>query len=1495
MSVGEAKNRKVGAVMVAGAGIGGMQAALDLANSGFKVYLVEESSAIGGRMSQLDKTFPTNDCAMCTISPKLVEVDKHPNIEILTRTKILSLEGKPGRFKAKVIKAPRFVDLELCNACGDCLEVCPVAVENDYEQGLAQRKAIFKKYPQAIPNALAIDKNERPPCVQACPARVNCQGYAALTAQGKFAEAAKLIYERNPFLSICGRVCHHPCEAECYRGEHDEPVAINPIKRFLGDWALDHPQEMREVFERQRIEDEPLKERRAKNRSHRIAVIGSGPAGLTSALDLVKLGYQVTIFEASPVYGGMLRTGFPDYRLPKGIVDQEIRRILDEGIELKLNTTVGRDVSLEELSSQGYEASFIAIGLQIGRVPKLEGSDHAGVLNGLEFLRQVNLGEPFEIGQEVIVIGGGNVAIDVAITARRVGAGKVKLVCLESRESMPAHAWEIQDALEEGVEIHNSWGPVRINGQKRVSGVHLRRCTRVIDEAGRFNPQYDESATMELPGDTLIFAIGQAIDRNVTAKLGLELSDQGTVKVDETTLETSIKGVFAGGDAIKVRSSVVEAVAFGHEASISIDRYIHGEDLYRGRQVAKEVAPRPEKPVTPAARVKERRISIQNRQGNFAELALTIGAEEAVKEAKRCLNCGICSECLQCVYVCGPKAIFHDMKPVVEELDIGALIIATGVQPFAARAKPEFGYGRYPNVLTSLEFERVLSASGPFGGHITRPSDHRAPKRIAWLQCVGSRDQLCGKEYCSSVCCMYATKQAIVTREHAGGDIETFIFYNDIRAFGKGFDRYYDRARNELGVRYVKCGVSSIKQLQQSKNLIIKYIDDGNQIMEEEFDMAVLSVGLVPSASSKELFDRLGVQTNRYGFCQAGDLRPSRTNLEGVFVCGAGESPKDIPESVMEASCAAALAGELLADVRGSLISEKEYPLERSVDHEEPKVGLFICHCGTNIARVIDVESLAQFGSRLPHVVHAERNLYTCSTDTQRKMVETIREKGINRVVVSSCTPRTHEPLFQDTIREAGLNKYLFEMANIRDQCSWVHPDTPDLALEKAKDLVAMAVQRAATLEPLVEKEFPISRSALVIGGGAAGMTAALSLANQGFKAFIVEKSGSLGGNLKKVRRLLDGTDTSQFLSDLIRKVDDHPGVEAFMNAEIVEFSGHVGEFHTLVRYGGQERKIDHGVLIFATGAREHQPDEYLYGKSKKVMTQLELEALIAENPEAAVEMNRVVMIQCVGSREEPHNYCSRICCQEAVKNALQLAELNPEAKIYVLYRDMRTYGFQELYYLKAREKGVIFIRFDPERKPEVQETGGRLEVKVFDSTLLESVELEADRLILSAGVRAQENLPELLQKFKVPANEDGFLLEAHMKLRPLDFASEGMFMAGLAHAPKVLKETLIQACGAASRAATILSKERLRISGSVAVVDEDKCAICLTCIRVCPYNVPKINENNRAYIDAASCQGCGTCAAACPAKAIEVQHYKDNQILAKCDALDILRELESV
>jgi len=1517
---------KVGAVLIMGAGIGGMQAALDLADAGFKVYLVDKTAAIGGHMAQLDKTFPTNDCAMCTISPKLVECDKHLNIEIITQAQVEKVTGEAGNFQVTLRQDPLYVDPIQCNACGDCVAVCPITLPDEFNESVDGRKAIYKQYPQAIPNHYAISKGHRAPCRLACPAGTNAQAYVALIAQGKFAEALEVIEERLPFPGVLGRVCHHPCEAQCNRREIDEAVSVCALKRFVADYMAEQSEgRNREGRGEWKMENGKWKmENGARSPVQfptsnfpfphpRVAIVGAGPAGLTAAADLARWGYPVTVFEASPEPGGMMRWGIPAYRLPREVLNREIQAVLDLGVELKTNTPIGPELTLKDLQGRGYQAIFLAVGAQKNAQLGIPGEeDYEGVIDCLEFLRQANSGDRTKPGEKVLVIGGGNSAIDSARTALRLGCQEVTVVYRRTRQEMPAIPTEIMEAEEEGIQFHYLAAPVRILGENgKVTGMECQRMELgEPDESGRRRPVPIAGSEFVLEADTIIPAIGQVGDLPfLQDHPQIEVTRRGAIVVDPVTLATGEPGIFAGGDAVSGAASVVEAIGQGHEAAISIDRYLSGVDLRAGRE-----EPQPEPAGVPPRKFERQprqemaHLSLEQRRTTFHELGWGLTQEQAIAEARRCLACGLCSECLQCVKVCAAGAINHDAKERFFDLQVGAIILAPGYELVAPELRAEYGYGRYPNVLTSLEFERILSASGPFQGQILRLSDGRHPKRIAWIQCVGSRDSSCGRDYCSSVCCMYATKQAMVAKEHEA-DIEATIFYNDLRAFGKGFERYYERAKNEHGVRYVKSMVSTVKELQQSNNLVLRYALDNGEIQEEEFDLVVLSVGLNPTAAARPLAEKTGIALNRFGFAQTSKFHPNETSRPGIFTCGTFEAPMDIPEAVMTASSAAALAGSLLAEARGTLVSEKVYPPERDVSQEEPRVGVFVCHCGSNIARVVEVEDVVEYARTLPHVVHAEHNLYTCSSDAQREIIETIKEKGLNRVVVSSCTPRTHEPLFQDMLREAGLNRYLFEMANIRDQCSWVHAEVPEQATEKAKDLMRMAVARAITLEPIQDMSYEVCQKGLVVGGGLAGMTAALTLAEQGFETFLIEREPVLGGRLRYLHYTLEGEDPHEHFRQLLERIESEPRLIVYTQAEIIDFSGHVGDFKTRIRTPQGEVDLEHGVIIVATGGVEYQPEEYLYGQDPRVLTQVELEEKIyeweagklgggetgkpghgetaSEFPNAPISEfpKQVVMIQCVGSRDEEHPYCSRVCCASAVKNARRLKQLNPDTNVYVLYRDMRTYAFKELAYRQAREAGVVFIRYEPERKPEVRANNGPLEVSVVDPVLGRRVQFRPDYLVLSSAIRPHPTHPDLARRFKVSLDNDGFFLEAHLKLRPLDFANEGMFLCGLAHSPKFAEEAIAQARGAAARAATVLSREFLTVSGMVAQVDEEKCAACLTCVRVCPFHVPIIYDH-AAHIDPALCQGCGTCAAACPAKAIQVSHYQDHQILAKCASL---------
>jgi len=732
---------------------------------------------------------------------------------------------------------------------------------------------------------------------------------------------------------------------------------------------------------------------------------------------------------------------------------------------------------------------------------------------------------------------------------------------------------------------------------------------------------------------------------------------------------------------------------------------------------------------------------------------------------------------------------------------------------------------------------------------------------------------------------MYATKQAVVAREH-DAEIRPVIFFIDMRAQGKGFDRYFERAKESQGISFVRSMVSRVTQDPSTSNLEVHYLDEQGVFKDRSFDMVVLSVGFSPTQEARTLASTLGVATDSFGFCKVEGFNLVATSREGIYVCGVSQSPKDIPESVVQASGAAAEAMALLSDARGTLVAVESQQGERDIVEEEPRIGVFVCHCGHNIAGVVDVEQVSCYARSLPHVVYADHTLFACSSDAQGMMADIVREHSLNRVVVASCSPRTHEPLFQDTIQRAGLNKYLMEMANIRDQCSWVHAGDPSKATEKAKDLVRMSVSRSALLEPLHEIPSDVVQKGLVIGGGIAGMHAALNLARQGFETVLIEKGDFLGGNALELRQGARGEDVGAHIREVIGVLTDHPRVRIITNSEVVDSSGRVGKFRTLVRSSDREEWIEHGITIVATGAEEFSPSEYLFGKSPRVITQRSLHQRLADDPSFLKEAGCIVMIQCVGSRDRNHPYCSRICCTQAVLNAFKAKTINPQLNVFVLFRDIRTFGLNEIFYKEARGAGVQFVRYDIDRKPMVEEERDRIGVKVFDQNLREEMELSCDYLILSAAVRPHGASLRLATALKLPLDPDGFFLEAHVKLRPLDFASSGYFLCGLAHGPKSLDESIAQAKGAASRAACILSKRKMMVGGQVAVVDRENCVACLTCLRTCPFGVPKVADDGFIHIDPAECHGCGTCAGACPRKLIQVQHMRDDQIIAKSVAL---------
>ncbi len=865
-------------------------------------------------------------------------------------------------------------------------------------------------------------------------------------------------------------------------------------------------------------------------------------------------------------------------------------------------------------------------------------------------------------------------------------------------------------------------------------------------------------------------------------------------------------------------------------------------------------------------------------------------------------------KCGACQKTCKAGAIDYAQQDDEFTVEVGSVVVAAGSKIAPTALRPEYGHGRYPNVVSSLQFERILSASGPYGGHVKRPSDGKAPKKVAWLQCVGSRDDSVERGYCSAMCCMYAVKEAVITKEHSSS-VEPTVFYMDMRSYGKDFDKYVDRAEQQYGVRLVRARVPEIREDPGTHNLILRYASDAGSFAEE-FDMVVLSCGFVPPPELVDLGKRLDFELDRYGFAATDDWAPTRTSRPGVSVAGSFAQPMAIPETVTGASGAAAAAEEILAAERGQLVAVKEMAAETDVRGEAPRIGVFVCHCGINIGGVVRVPEVVEFVRTLPHVVYAEENLYSCSGDTQDKIKDRIREHRLNRVVVASCSPRTHEPLFQATVAEAGLNPHLFAMTNIRDQCSWVHMKEPDKATEKSKDLVKMAVARAMRLKALPKVKLPVTRAGLVVGGGIAGMTAALSLAGGGFDAFLVEQDKELGGNARSIARTVEGDDVQKRLKELADKVTSHPRIKTFLNARIKAIDGFVGNYQTTLE--GEGTVLKHGVVVVATGAQYRTPTEYYcYGQSDRILSQKELEQVLegtkgqrdkgmkGQTLDPSIprsldpsSLQSVVMIQCVGSREADRPYCSRICCTEAVKNALAIKELNPETDVCVLYRDIRTYGMREEYYRQAREKGVVFIRFAPETKPDVRVVDGRPIVTVNDPILGRAMVLQPDVLVLSSGIVPQSGSEELAQMLKVPLNSDGFFLEAHMKLRPVDFATDGVFMAGLCHFPKFIDEATSQAQAAASRAATILSRDTLDAEATVANVDPAKCSACHMCEGLCAYHaieVKVVNERTgkqAAVVNEAMCKGCGACAANCRSLAIDIRGFQSDNISREIAAL---------
>ncbi len=845
-------------------------------------------------------------------------------------------------------------------------------------------------------------------------------------------------------------------------------------------------------------------------------------------------------------------------------------------------------------------------------------------------------------------------------------------------------------------------------------------------------------------------------------------------------------------------------------------------------------------------------------------------------------KCGVCAK------VCPAGAVDYEQQDQIVDLDVGAVILAPGYELLNMQKVSEFAYGVAPNVVTNLEMERILSASGPYGGEVTRPSDSSHPKKIAWIQCVGSRDPRKGMPHCSSVCCMASIKEAVIAREH-DASIEPTIFFMDIRAYGKDFDKYYEKAKTDGGVRFIRSMVSRVEEDPITNDLKITYLDENNNLNTETFHMVVLAAGIKPSQATLDTANILGVSLDSNNFCETEVFEPVNTSKDGIFVAGAFQSPKDIPQTVMEASAAAGAATRLLTDQRDTLTIKKEVPLEKQVTDQDPRIGVFVCKCGINIAQTVSVSEVVEKIQEIPGVEYAGENLFTCSQDAQVQIKQIIQDHDLNRVIVASCTPRTHLPLFQETAREAGLNKYLVEMANIREHCSWVHMKEKEQATDKAVDLIKMAVARTRKLEPVQDQKLPMTKSSLVIGGGVAGMTAALNVADQGFPVTLVESSDALGGNALKLDTTIKGDDIAPFIEDLKSKVQSNDKIQVLMDSKVQEVQGFVGAFKTKVAQSdGNSVEVEHGTTVIATGASEWKPDIYGYGSDPRIRTHLDMSRAMNAKDPAVINADTTVFIQCVGSRCEERPWCSKVCCTHAIKDAIELKENKPDANIFVLYRDIRTFGLNEPYYEKARNLGVIFVRYTPEDPPKVN-MGDKISVKIKDPVIAEELDIQADSLVLAAAIIPNDNNKELARLYKVSLNEDEFFLEAHMKLRPVDFATDGVFLAGLAHYPKPLDETIAQAEAAGAHAAQILARGYVDAPGMVSTVDEFLCRGCGRCVEVCPFNAPQLKElENGAVvseINPALCKGCGACGVACPTGAAAIRHFNDDQVLVMLDA----------
>lgn len=933
---------------------------------------------------------------------------------------------------------------------------------------------------------------------------------------------------------------------------------------------------------------------------------------------------------------------------------------------------------------------------------------------------------------------------------------------------------------------------------------------------------------------------------------------------------------------------------------------------------------------------------VVNTEGQAGDFTVSLRQEPRFVDSTRCLNCGYCSqacpvslpdeyqqglsirkaaykvaarampdvyvidrsqclpECDKCTEICPTKAIDFTQQVRLISIKVGAIILALGYQSFDPSELEEYGYGRYANVLHAMQYERLASRSGPTEGIVTRPSDNQRPQSIAWLQCIGSRDQ--EHPYCSSICCMYATKEAILAKQRLGSDLECRIFIMDERAFNKEYDKFYTKARDQYHIQYSRCRVSSLQEDPESHDVIVNFADPNGHLQQERYGMVILATGLLPPMSAPLLSRKFNIELNEYGFCRTDKFTPLQTTHPGVFVCGAFSSPKEIVETIIDASGAAGEVMRLLNDRLSSNTFTRQWPFlsgdnlppEKDITGQPPRIGVFVCSCKNTMDEFLDTKDLAKQAEKWANVESSEVLEFACIPEVWRIIQKKIQHDDLNRVVIAACSNRTHEPLFQRVVRQAGLNPYLLELVNLREQCGRVHQWQRSLAQRKALELIRIAVGRVALTQPVYKQKHRCRSNALVIGGGVAGLTSALTIADSGFHVNLVERSEMLGGNLLNIYYVAEGYNPQRLLRDLVNRVRSHQRISVFTRSEVVSQTGHVGFFQTEIVTrkpdGTLERiSFDHGATIVATGGQETQEHSWL--SLPNVITQRKLEEIIIHHPEQIAALKNVVMIQCVRSPGE-ENYCSRVCCTNTMKNATRIKLMNPNCQVSVLNKNIVTYGFREEYYTEARQRGVNFVRYIDENPPQVNWVDDHLEVKVFDISLDRWLMLPADIIPLSMSIAPSAGTRELAKLLRVPLSSEGFFSEAQLKLRPMDFMREGIFLAGMAHYPKFIEESISHAMAASARAMTLLAWESLYLGGIVAEVDPDKCVGCLTCTRTCPFGIPQViqvegrhgvgNLGGAAYIDPAQCQGCGTCTGECPANAIQLVNYTDNQIMLR-------------